>query len=110
MGDLLIGIGFLLYLLPLGMTGVLIALVVITIGEVLQMALLGAYINDIAPPRLRGSYNGAYGMSFSLALVAAPALGGWIYDAAGAKALWLCCGAAGILSSIGFLIAHLRTR
>lgn len=105
-GSLIIGLGFLVFLLPLGMTGVVLALVVITIGEVLQMALLGVYINDYAPPERRGSYNGAYGMSFSLSLVAAPAVGGWLYDAAGARVLWTCCGIVGIVSAAGFLTSR----
>ncbi|MCA8948073.1 MAG: MFS transporter [Planctomycetes bacterium] len=110
LGSLVIGAGFLLYLLPLGATGVILALAVITIGEVLQMALLGSYINDYAPERRRGAYNGAYGMSFSLALVAAPAVGGWLYDGAGARVLWTCCAIAGLLGAIGFLASHRKRR
>lgn len=110
LGSLLIGIGFLCYMLPLGMWAVLIALVVITMGEVLQMALLGVYINDHAPPERRGSYNGAYGMSFSLSLVAAPAAGGWTYDQFGADALWLACAIACLIGTVGFGLASRRRR
>ncbi|MCR9247208.1 MAG: MFS transporter [bacterium] len=109
-GSLAIGLGYLCYLLPIGVAAVVLALVIITVGEVLQMALLGVYINDYAPPERRGAYNGAYGTSFSLSLIAAPITGGWVYDEFGTEALWLACGGAGILSALGFLLANRRIR
>lgn len=102
LGSLLIGIGFLCYLPPLGMPGAVLALVVITLGEVLQMPLLGAFVNDHAPPGQRAAYNGAYGMSFSSALVAAPYLGGWAFEYLGASMLWLLCGLSAGLGALGF--------
>ena len=63
------------------------------------MPLLGAYVNDHAPPRARGAYNGAYGMVFSLALVLAPLLGGVVYARFGQDALWILCAALGALGA-----------
>jgi len=108
-GSLAMGAGFLFFLPAMALGWVIVALLVVTLGEVLQMPLLGAYINDHAPARLRGAYNGAYGVSFALALVAAPAIGGWIYDeAGGATTLWWWCACAGIVSAIGFQLSHRR--
>ncbi len=102
LGSLIVGLGYLCMLLPLGWGALALAMLVVATGELLQMPLLGAHINDHAPAHLRGAYNGAYGMTFCLALVLAPALGGAVYDAAGAPALWLSCGAAGALAALWF--------
>ncbi len=109
-GSALIGAGFFCFLLPLGAFAIVAALLVVTVGEVLQMALLGAYINDYAPPERRGSYNGAYGMSFALSLVVAPIAGGWAYDEFGDAALWAACGVTGIVTAALFLGSHNKVR
>ncbi len=102
LGSLVVGLGYLLLLPPLGATGVAMAMAVVAGGELLQMPVLGAYVNDHAPPHARGAYNGAYGMFFCLALVLAPWLGGLVYEGAGDSALWLACAAAGLLAALGF--------
>lgn len=102
-GSATVGLGFLLLLLPLGLPGVALAMFVIAGGELLQMPVLGAYVNDYAPPRARGAYNGAQGMSFCVALMLAPWLGGELYENAGAAALWCTCGGLGVLGALGFL-------
>jgi MFS family permease len=56
------------------------------------MPLLSAYINDHAPAKARGAYNGANGMVFSLAFIVAPALGGRVYEHYGQDTLWIICG------------------
>ncbi|HEX6813852.1 MAG TPA: MFS transporter [Planctomycetota bacterium] len=109
-GALIVGLGYLCMLLPLGAAAVAIAMVVVAGGELLQMPMLGAYVNDHAPPHARGAYNGAYGMSFCAGFVLAPLLGGAIYDAAGPTALWWSCGAFGIGASIAFAFAARHVR
>lgn len=102
-GSAIVGVGYLCMLLPLGLAAIVLAMFVVAIGELLQMPMLGAYVNDHAPDHARGAYNGAHAMTFTLALIAAPALGGLLYDAAGAAALWWACGAGGLAGCLGFL-------
>ena len=99
LGSLVVGLGYAVLLAPLGAAGVAVAMAVVAGGELLQMPLLGAYVNDHAPPRARGAYNGAYGMVFSLALVLAPLLGGVVYARLGQDALWILCAALGALGA-----------
>jgi len=106
LGALIVGGGYLCLLLPLGGLAIVLAMVVVAIGELLQMPMLGAHVNDHAPDHARGAYNGAYGMTFCLALVLAPVLGGALYDGAGAGALWWTCGGCGLLAALGFLLCH----
>lgn len=99
LGSVAIGIGYLGMLLPFGVGAVVLAMVVVAAGELLQMPMLGAWVNDHAPDHARGAYNGAYGMTFTLGLVLAPVLGGAVYDAAGAAALWCSCAALSCLGA-----------
>ncbi|MBL9079400.1 MAG: MFS transporter [Planctomycetes bacterium] len=108
LGSLVTGLGFLLLVPPLGAAGVVLSMVVLTAGEILQMPQLGAWVHDRAPPHARGAYNGVYTGTFSLAFVLAPWLGGELYDAAGAAALWWTCGGLGALSAAGFLLLARR--
>jgi MFS family permease len=80
-------------------------MVVVAGGELLQMPMLGSYVNDLAPDHARGAYNGAYSVNFTLALVLAPIGGGYLYAWAGAPALWTSCGLLGALSAGLFLWA-----
>lgn len=101
LGSLGIGFGF-LFLLGDGWLWVVVGMVVMALGELLQMPLLGAHVNDHAPDHARGAYNGAYSMTFTLGLILAPVLGGAVYDVAGAVALWWACALCAGLGAIGF--------
>jgi predicted MFS family arabinose efflux permease len=105
-GSLVVGLGYLCLLLPFGWIAIALAMIVVAGGELLQMPMLGAYVNDHAPDHARGAYNGAYAMSFCLALVMAPVLGGALYDHAGATVLWTACAGGGVLGALGFLLGR----
>lgn len=98
-GSAVVGLGYLCMLLPWDAAAIVLAMVVVAGGELLQMPMLGAYINDHAPAHARGAYNGAYGMCFCLALLLAPLLGGFVYEHHGAAALWWSCGGLGMLAA-----------
>ena len=98
LGSLVVGLGYAVLLAPFGAAGIAVAMAVVAGGELLQMPLLSAHVNDHAPAHARGAYNGAYGMVFSGAQIVAPLLGGLVYARLGQQALWLMClllGAAG---------------
>jgi MFS family permease len=73
--------------------------VVWTLGEIVVSPIASAYVADIAPERLRGRYQGAWGLTFGLALIAAPVLGTALY-ARSPTALWLACGGLGTLGGL----------
>jgi MFS family permease len=64
-----------------------------TIGEILGSATAAAVVSALAPPRLRGRYNGVFGLAFSLGYLIAP-LAGTRLLAHGRPVLWLSCAAA----------------
>jgi hypothetical protein len=57
-----------------------------------------AYVAELAPGRLRGRYQGAYGLTFALSLILAPAVGTWVY-AWSPTGLWLLCGVVAAISA-----------
>lgn len=108
LGALVIGCGYLLFLLPWGALAIVLGMAVVAGGELLQMPMLGAHVNDVAPERARGAYNGAYGVNFTFALVLAPVLGGFVYDAFGEAALWCSCAGFGALGALLFAVEGRR--
>jgi MFS family permease len=64
-----------------------------TIGEILANATAVAVVAAMAPPRLRGRYNGVFGLAFSIGFLIAPIAGTRLL-AHGRPALWLSCAAA----------------
>jgi MFS family permease len=80
-----------------------LATAVWTIGEIVTIPLVSALVAKLSPPEMRGRYQGAFGLSFGIALTLAPALGGQALGRWGAPRLWL--GVATLCSAVGF--AHL---
>lgn len=105
LGSLVVGLGYMVLLAPMGATGIVIAMGVVAGGELLQMPLLSAHINDRAPASARGAYNGAYGMVFSAALILAPIIGGHVYEGYGQNVLWAMCGVLGAAAAAMFWFA-----
>ncbi len=92
-------------LLPHGSTFAFgaLAMIVVTVGEMLDAPLLGGFLAGRAAPRFRGRAMALYALVFSGSLVAAPELGGLVYDRLGPEALWHGCGVAGVVVAILYL-------
>ena len=98
-GMLLVGLGF--CLISVASTIPLLALTVIiwTFGEMIHSPVAAAYVANLAPPSLRGRYQGIWGLTWSSGLILGPLLGTLIFlwNPAG---LWLLCGLLGIVSAL----------
>jgi MFS family permease len=102
-GTALIGLGF-------GMNGVhhgvgwyALAIVVWTLGEIAYLPVASTLPADLAPPALRGRYQGAYSLSWALAFTVAPALGAAVLDRWGPGTLWAGALVLGLAVSAGLL-------
>jgi len=97
-GMLLIGAGF--GLTALAHTFPLLAVTVLiwTLGEIVGAPVASAYVANIAPPHLRGRYQGAWGMTWGLAFILGPALGARLFSWSPAG-FWMICAALGILAA-----------
>jgi MFS family permease len=98
-GLLLIGLGF--GLVAFAPTFPLLALTVgiWTLGEMIHSPVSTAYVADLAPPHLRGRYQGAWGTTWSSGLILGPLFGTLIFSW-NATSLWLLCGASGIVAAV----------
>jgi MFS family permease len=106
-GVVLTGIGF--AFTGAARTALFLALTVViwTFGEMVAAPVGNAYVADLAPPHLRGRYQGAYSLMFALGFVLAPALGTRLY-AWSPTGLWLTCGVLGVVSGAIILAAPRR--
>lgn len=91
-----------LYLLPLGIPGLIAARLLLGAGEGTVFTAGSAWIVDIAPPERRARVIGLYGLAVWSGLSVGPLLGELLLHASGYTAVWLFAGAAPL---VGALIA-----
>lgn len=103
LGAALQGVGFGLLGLGHTMAWAALAIVVLTAGEMVLAPLHPAVVAELAPTHLRGTYQGAFNLSFSTAACVAPVLGSTVLEAAGGPALWGACLVLGVVAALGHL-------
>jgi MFS family permease len=97
-GYALVGVGFALFGLPVSVATAVLAMVVLTAGEILYKTTATAHVLDAAPDHLVGQYQGLYaGAATSGTLLAGP-VGAAVYAAA-PSLLWPLCGVAGLAAA-----------
>ncbi|MBN1207029.1 MAG: MFS transporter [Myxococcaceae bacterium] len=107
----LAGLGFGLHALSFTVPLAMLAVGVWTLGEILGATVSFAVVADLAPPELRGSYQGAFSMAWGLAFCLAPAVGGWVLGHHGSSVLWGGCLLLGLLAGAWNLaVADARRR
>jgi MFS family permease len=94
LGSVLVGLGFALNAVANNLPELALTVLVWTLGEIVYAPVASAYVADIAPEHLRGRYQGAWGLTWGLAFVLAPAAGAAIF-AWSPDGLWLACGLLG---------------
>jgi MFS family permease len=101
-GSLLVAASGFLYLLPLGIPGLILARLVLGAGEGTVFTAGSAWIVDIAPPPRRGRVIGLYGLAIWTGLSVGPLIGELLQQTSGYTAVWLF---AGIVPLAGAAIA-----
>lgn len=97
-GYALIGVGFGLFGLPISVVSAVVAMLVLTTGEILYKTTATAHVQDAAPDHLIGQYHGLYtGLSTSGGLISAP-LGLGLYAVA-PHLLWPACAVVGFVAA-----------
>jgi MFS family permease len=103
-GAALVGIGFGLNALARTAPVYALGVMVWTIGEIGVLPVANAVVSDLAPPHVRGRYQGAYGLSFGLAVCLAPVFGTLVLQRFGSITLWAGCLALGLSIATGHLL------
>ena len=107
LGTLLYAIGFAMYGFVSTYTMFIMAMVVITIGEMLVSPVGQALVVSFAPEQMRGRYSAVFGnLAWGVPFAVGPLLAGKVVDNVGANWLWYACGIVGMLSVFGYLILH----
>ena len=91
-GSLLVAVSGFLYLLPLGIPGLILARLVLGAGEGTVFTAGSAWIVDLAPPDRRGRVIGLYGLAVWGALSVGPLIGELLLQASGYTLVWLFAG------------------
>ncbi len=82
------------------------AIVVWTVGEMLDQPAASTMVAGLSPTAIRGRYQGVYLVSSSVAAFIAPLLGGWVLDEFGSTVLWLSSFVICALAAAGHLVAR----
>jgi MFS family permease len=106
LGTLLFAVGFTMYGLFSSYIWFMLAMVIITIGEMVAIPVANAEVINFAPEDMRGRYGAVYGISWMLPFAVGPYLAGLLMDNFDPKLLWFACGICGMLATAGFLILH----
>jgi MFS family permease len=85
------GIGFWLLTFASTLGAFVLVTVVWTLGEVLLAGHPAAVVSDLADPRARGRYLGAFGLAFGVAGFLAPLVGPAAYQQLGPRWVWAAC-------------------
>ena len=106
LGTVLYAIGFSMY----GFVSVyfmfVMAMVIITIGEMIVSPVAQALVASFAPEDMRGRYMAVSGFSWGIPFAVGPYLAGLIVDGPNPHYLWYVAGFIGLLSTFCFLSLH----
>ncbi|MGE5283191.1 MAG: MFS transporter [Chloroflexota bacterium] len=100
LGSILVALGGFMYLLPLGVAGLVAARLVLGAGEGTVFTASSAWIVDLAPPGRRGRVIGLYGLSVWAGLSIGPLIGELIQHRWGYTWTWVFAGAAPLLGAL----------
>lgn len=81
----------------------LLAMVIITIGEMLSIPVSQALVARLAPADMRGRYMAVFGYSWSVPAAVGPLLAGMIMDNADPRWVWYAAGLVGSVAALMFL-------
>lgn len=99
-GSLLVAAGGFLYLLPLGVGGLIAARLVLGAGEGTVFTAGSAWIVDLAPPERRGRVIGLYGLAVWAGLSIGPLFGELIQHHGGYTPVWIFAGAVPLIGAL----------
>jgi MFS family permease len=105
-GSLLYAIGFAMYGFVSGMAFFAIAMIIITIGEMIVSPFQQSVVASFAPEAMRGRYMAVSSLSWSIAFTIGPYFAGLILDSTNPNLLWILCGVIGILATFGFTVLN----
>jgi MFS family permease len=105
-GSLLYAIGFAMYGFVPTFALFIVAMIIITVGEMVVSPFQQSVVANFAPEHMRGRYMAVSGLSWSISFTVGPYFAGLLLDSANPSLLWVFCGLIGILATLGFLVLN----
>jgi MFS family permease len=110
---LMMALGVVLYMIGLVMYGVvstyalfLVAMMIITVGEMVSVPVSQALVAKFAPEQMRGRYMAFYSLSTTISSAVGPAAAGLILDNYNPNLLWYLCGLSCLVAVGMFLMLN----
>jgi MFS family permease len=114
---LMMALGTVFYMVGFSMFGIfdpyayfVIAIIVVTVGEMIAVPVAQTLTAKFAPEEMRGRYMAAFSLAWSLPQAVGPGLAGAIMDNSNPDLIWLGGGVILAVASIGYFLLHLRLR
>ncbi len=102
-GSLLYAIGFAMYGFVSAYVLFVLAMVIITIGEMIVAPMGQTLVANFAPEDMRGRYMAIFGISWGIPFAIGPYMAGLVLDNYNPSWLWYIAGVIGIFAVMGFL-------
>ena len=113
----MMALGTLLYAIGFGMYGFVstyslfvLAMVIITIGEMIVAPVSQAIVAQFAPEDMRGRYMAIFGFSWGIPFAIGPLLAGLIMDNGDPHWLWYIAGIIGFIAVAGYILLQRKIR
>ena len=105
-GSLLYAVGFAMYGFVPTFALFVVAMIIITVGEMVVSPFQQSLVASFAPEHMRGRYMAVSGLSWSISFTVGPYFAGLLLDSANPGLLWIFCGLVGILATLGFVVLN----
>ncbi len=106
LGALLYAIGFAMYGFVSLYSLFLLAMAIITVGEMIIAPVSQAIVATFAPETMRGRYMAVFGISWGIPFAVGPYLAGLLMDRYSPYWVWYASGLAGTIAAAGYLLLH----
>ena len=110
LGTLLFALGFSMYGFVSTYILFMLAMVIITIGEMLVVPIGQALVANLAPKDMRGRYLAVFGFAWTIPLAVGPLAAGLIMDNYDPNWVWYLSALVSMLAIAGYLVLHFYTR
>jgi len=108
LGTLLYAIGFSMYGFVSTYSLFILAMVIITIGEMLVAPVGQALVANLAPEEMRGRYMAMFGFSWTITFALGPLAAGLVMDNYNPNWVWYASGLVSIMAIGGYLFLHFK--
>ena len=101
-------IGFTMFGLVFGFPMFLLAMIILTVGEMLVTPVGQALVAKMSPEDMRGRYMAIFGFSFTIPFAIGPLMAGYVFDNFDPNLVWYASGILSFIAILAYLLLHVR--